>query len=57
MNIELHQTFLAHFQQEGLARLLIQKIGAFHDLVKFERLLAKRVQNMFSVVQHGYTPR
>jgi hypothetical protein len=43
VDIELHQTFLSHFQQEGLASFLIHDIGAFHNLVDFERLLAERV--------------
>ena len=45
MNIELHQTFAAHFQKEGLADFLIHDIGAFHDLVDFERLLAEHIQD------------
>jgi hypothetical protein len=56
MDIELHQALVSHFQQEGLASLLIRNIGAFHDLGYFERLLAERVQDIFSIVQHDYTP-
>jgi hypothetical protein len=33
VNIEFHQAFVSHFQQEGLASLLIYDIGAFHDFV------------------------
>ena len=52
MDIELHQSFVSHFQQEGLASFFIHNIGAFHDLVHFERLLAERVQDIFSIIQH-----
>ena len=37
MDIELHQAFVSHFQQEGLASFLIHDISAFHDFVDFER--------------------
>jgi hypothetical protein len=53
MDIELHQAFLSHFQQEGLASFLIHDIGAFHDFVDFKRLLAERVQDIFSIIQHN----
>jgi hypothetical protein len=56
VDIELHQAFVPHFQQEGLASFLIRDIGAFHDFVNFERLLAERVQDIFSIIQHGQTP-
>ena len=56
MDIELHQAFVSHFQQEGLANFLIHDIGAFHDLVDLERLLAERAQDFFSIIQHDYTP-
>jgi hypothetical protein len=52
VDIELHQAFVSHFQQEGLASFLIHDIGAFHDFVNFERLLAKRAQDIFSIIQH-----
>jgi hypothetical protein len=52
VDIELHQAFVSHFQQEGLASFFIHNIGAFHDLVHFERLLAERVQDIFSIIQH-----
>jgi hypothetical protein len=52
VNIELHQTFASHFQQQGLAGFLIHDIGAFHDLIDFERLLAERAQDILSVIQH-----
>jgi hypothetical protein len=56
VDIELHQAFLSHFQQEGLASFLIHDIGALHDLVDFQRLLAKRAQDIFSIIQHDQTP-
>jgi hypothetical protein len=52
VNIEFHQAFVAHFQQEGLAGLLIHDIGPFHDLIDFERLLAERAQDILSIIQH-----
>jgi hypothetical protein len=52
VNIELHQAFVPHFQQEGLASICIRDIGAFHDLVQFERLLTERTQDIFSIIQH-----
>ena len=51
MNIEFHQTFAAHFQKEGLADFLIHDIGAFHDLVDFERLLAERIEDILSIIR------
>jgi hypothetical protein len=56
VNIELYQTIVSHFQQKGLARLLVRDIGAFHDFVDFEWLLAQRVQDILSVIQHNQTP-
>jgi hypothetical protein len=50
VNIELYQTFVSHFQQKGLAGFLIPDIGAFHDLIDFERLLAERGQYILSVI-------
>jgi hypothetical protein len=38
-----------------LADFLITDIGAFHDLVDFERLLAERAQDIFSIIQHDYS--
>jgi hypothetical protein len=52
VDIELHQTFAAHFQQQGLACFLIPDIGAFHDFIDLERLLAKRAQDIFSITRH-----
>jgi hypothetical protein len=52
VDIELHQAFVSHFQEEGLANFFICDIGAFHDLVHFERLLAERTQDIFSIIQH-----
>jgi hypothetical protein len=57
VDIELHQAFVSHFQQEGLASFLIHDIGAFHDFVDFERLLAERAQDIFSIIQHDWTPK
>jgi hypothetical protein len=54
--IELHQAFVSHFQQKGLASVLIRHIGAFHDLVHFERLFAECIQNIFSIIQQDQTP-
>ena len=51
VNIEFHQTFVTHFQEQGLAGFLIRDVGASHDLEDFERLLAKRIQDIFSVIQ------
>jgi len=53
VDIELHQAFVSHFQQEGLASFFIHDIGALHDLAHFERLLAERTQDIFSIIQHG----
>jgi hypothetical protein len=55
VNIEFHQTFAAHFQKEGLAGFLIHDIGAFHDLVDFERLLAEHTQDILPIIQHDYS--
>jgi hypothetical protein len=52
VDIELHQAFISHFQQEELASFFIYDIGAFHDLVQFERLLAERAQDIFAIIQH-----
>jgi hypothetical protein len=57
VNIEFYQTFVSHFQQQGLAHFFIRNIGAFHDLVDFEWLLAKRAQDILSIVQHYYSLR
>jgi hypothetical protein len=56
VNIELYQTIVPHFQQKGLARLLVRDIDAFHDFVDFEWLLAQRAQDILSVIQHDQTP-
>ena len=47
MDIELHQAFISHFQQEGLASFFIRDFGPSHDLVHFERLLAERISGYF----------
>jgi hypothetical protein len=55
VNIEFHQTFAANFQKEGLADFLIRNIGAFRDLVDFERLLAEHIQDTLPIIQHDYS--
>jgi hypothetical protein len=56
VDIELHQAFVPHSQQQGLARFLICDIRALHDFINLERLLAERSQDIFSIVQHNSTP-
>jgi hypothetical protein len=56
VDIKLHQAFVSHFQQEGLASFFIYDIGAFHDFVRFERLLSERPQDILSITQHDWTP-
>jgi len=56
VDVELHQAFVSHFQQQRLASFLICDIGAFHDFVNLERLLAERVQDILSIIQHNQTP-
>jgi hypothetical protein len=56
VDIELHRTFVSHFQQEGLESFLFGDIGASHDFVDFERLLSKRNQDIFPIIQHDETP-
>jgi hypothetical protein len=53
LDIQLHQAFVPHFQEERLTSFLIHDIGAFHDLVDFEWLFAERAQDLFSIIQHG----
>ena len=52
MDVELDQTFVAHFQKESLASFRIRDIGAPCDLIDCERLLAERAQDIFSIIQH-----
>ena len=54
MNIEFHRSFVSHSQQERLASFLVRDIGAFHDLVGFERLLMERTQDFVTVIQHEW---
>jgi hypothetical protein len=56
VDIELHRPFVSHFQQQRLASFLICNIGAFHDLIDLERLLAQCAQDILSIVQHEQTP-
>jgi hypothetical protein len=53
VDVEFHQTFVAHFQKQGLAGFLIRKIGTPHQLIGLERLLAKRIQDVFAIFQHN----
>jgi hypothetical protein len=53
VDVEFHQTFVAHLQKQGLAGFLIREIGTPHELVGLERLLAKRIQDIFSIFQHN----
>jgi hypothetical protein len=55
VNVEFHQTFAAHFQKEGLADFLIRDVGASHDLVDFEWLLAEHIQDILPIIQHDYS--
>jgi hypothetical protein len=56
VNVELHRAFVAHLQQEGLAHFFLHDVGTFHNLIDFERLLAERPQDIFSIIQHDYAP-
>jgi hypothetical protein len=56
VDVELHQALVPHFQQQRLASFLIGDIGAFHDFVNLQRLLAKRVQDIFPIIQHNWIP-
>jgi hypothetical protein len=53
VDVELHQTFVAHLQKQGLAGFLIREIGTPHQLVGLERLLAKRIQDILAIFQHN----
>src|SRR5690349_21294025 len=53
VDVEFHQTLVAHLQQQRLAGFLIREIGAPHDLVGLERLLAKRIQDILAIFQHN----
>lgn len=39
-----------------MASFFIHDIGAFHNLVHLERLLAERIQDIFSIIQHDQIP-
>jgi hypothetical protein len=56
VNIELHLAVVSHFQQQGLAGFFIGEVGAFHNFVNLERLLAKRAQDIFPIIEHDWTP-
>jgi hypothetical protein len=49
VDVEFHQTLVAHLQKQGLAGFLIREIGAPHDLISLERLLAERVQDILAI--------
>jgi hypothetical protein len=53
VDVELHQAFIPHFQQQLLAGFLIGDIGALHDFVNLQRLLAKRAQDIFAIIQQA----
>jgi hypothetical protein len=53
VDVELHQTFVAHLQKQGLAGFLIREIGAPHQLVGLLRLLAKRIEDILAIFQHN----
>jgi hypothetical protein len=55
VDVEFYQTFVAHFQKQGLAGLLIREIGTPHDLVGLERLLAERIQDILAIFQHDWS--
>ncbi|MEH2502161.1 MULTISPECIES: hypothetical protein [unclassified Bradyrhizobium] len=55
VDIELHQTFVAHLQKQRLAGFLIGEIGTPHELVGLERLLAKRIQDVLAIFQHDWS--
>jgi hypothetical protein len=54
VDIELYQALVAHFQKQRLASFLVWEIGALHDFVGLERLLAKRIQDILTVFQHDF---
>jgi hypothetical protein len=39
-----------------LAHFFFHDVGTFHNLIDFERLLAERPQDIFSIIQHEYAP-
>ena len=39
-----------------MAHCLIRDVGTFHNLIDFERLLAERRQDIFSIIQHDCPP-
>jgi hypothetical protein len=53
VDVEFHQTFVAHFQKQGLAGFLVREIGSPHELVGLLRLLAKRIQDILAIFQHN----
>jgi hypothetical protein len=53
VDVEFHQTFIAHFQKQGLAGFLIREIGSPHELVGLLRLLAERIQDILAIFQHN----
>jgi hypothetical protein len=53
VDVEFHQTFVAHFQKQGLAGFLIGQVGPPHELIGLLRLLAERIQDILAVFQHN----
>ena len=55
VDIELHQTFVSHFQQEGLASFLVHDISSSHDFTNLQRLFVKSAQDIVSIIQHAFS--
>jgi hypothetical protein len=55
MDVEFHDAFIPHFQQQGLARFIVDDVGALFYLEGLEGLFAKCTQYMFSIIQHERT--
>jgi hypothetical protein len=54
VNIEFHNTLVSHFQQEGLAGLLVQDIRSSHDLMNLERFFAQSIQDIVAIIEHAF---
>jgi hypothetical protein len=55
VDVEFHETFVAHLQKQGLAGFLIREIGTPHELVGLGRLLAQRTQDILAIFQHDWS--
>ena len=58
MTITLNHTIVPARDKRAAAQFFarifgLRDIGAFHDLVHFERLLAERTQDIFSIMLHN----